>query len=232
MATAIYLTPEGGEEIIFPMLPEKVHLSGDGKFMTYSIIKLGDVKLPRGSSLEEVSWSNAMFPGEKRKDAIYVGEFTLPKTLINAIRKIRDNGTKCRLLVTNTVINMDVYISKFDGDYKGGHGDFFYSISFVEARDVKIYTYKPRKPGKPGKPTKPKPRKRPGPKKPSADRNNGKTVTVTVKRGDCLWALAQKYLGNGARYKEIYNLNKATINRHGGGPNMIWPGDRLKIPSK
>ena len=231
MATAIYLRPEGGEEIVFPMLPEKVHLSGDGKFMPYSIINLGDVKLPRGSSLEEISWNNAMFPGKKRKDAVYVGEFTEPKTLINSLRNIRDKGTKCNLLITNTVINSDVYISKFNGDYKGGHGDFFYSISFTEARDIKIYTYQPSKKKK-SKPNQGKKRPSPKKKKKKADSNNGKTITVTVKSGDCLWALAQKYLGNGARYKEIYNLNKATINKHHGGPNMIWPGDHLRIPSK
>lgn len=42
----IYLTPSGGSKIQFPMLPEAITLGADAKFMTYSIISLGDVKLP------------------------------------------------------------------------------------------------------------------------------------------------------------------------------------------
>ena len=44
----IYLTPSGGSRIQFPMLPETITMGADAKFMTYSIISLGDVKLPRG----------------------------------------------------------------------------------------------------------------------------------------------------------------------------------------
>ena len=46
----IYLTPSGGSKIQFPMLPEKIQLGADAKYMTYSIISLGDVKIPRGES--------------------------------------------------------------------------------------------------------------------------------------------------------------------------------------
>lgn len=42
----IYLTPSGGSRIQFPMLPEAITMGADAKFMTYSIISLGDVKLP------------------------------------------------------------------------------------------------------------------------------------------------------------------------------------------
>lgn len=56
------------------------------------------------------------------------------------------------------------------------------------------------------------------------------TKSYTVVKGDSLWAIAKKYYGNGARYTEIYNANKSTIDAHGGGPNMIWPGDVLMIP--
>lgn len=54
--------------------------------------------------------------------------------------------------------------------------------------------------------------------------------TYTVKSGDCLWNIARKYLGDGSRYPEIYELNKSTIDAHNGGPNMIWTGDVLILP--
>lgn len=50
--------------------------------------------------------------------------------------------------------------------------------------------------------------------------------TYTVKSGDCLWNIAKKYYGNGARYSDIYNANKDKISN----PNLIYPGQVLMIP--
>lgn len=47
----------------------------------------------------------------------------------------------------------------------------------------------------------------------------------TVVHGDTLWAIAQKYLGKGARYTEIVKLN-------GLKSNVIYSGMKLKIPNK
>jgi len=59
--------------------------------------------------------------------------------------------------------------------------------------------------------------------------------TYTVVKGDCLWAIAKKYLGNGSRYPEIYELNKATIDgRNKGTGNTqytIYPGQVFTIPA-
>lgn len=50
--------------------------------------------------------------------------------------------------------------------------------------------------------------------------------SYTVTRGDSLWGIAQRWLGNGAEYPEIYNANKAVI---GSNPDLIKPGERLKV---
>lgn len=49
--------------------------------------------------------------------------------------------------------------------------------------------------------------------------------TYTVKKGDTLWAISQKYLGKGSRYKEIKALN-------GLKSDIIRVGQVLKIPRK
>ena len=54
-----------------------------------------------------------------------------------------------------------------------------------------------------------------------------KQSTYTVKSGDCLWNIAKKYLGDGSRYNEIYNLNKDKIKN----PNLIYAGQVLTLPS-
>lgn len=53
-----------------------------------------------------------------------------------------------------------------------------------------------------------------------------KTRTYTVKKGDCLWAIAKKYYGNGAKYTVIYNANRDKIKN----PNLIYVGQVLTIP--
>lgn len=76
--------------------------------------------------------------------------------------------------------------------------------------------------------------------KTQADKNSGYSVFVengtrvyptattykeyTVIKGDSLWGIAQKTLGNGARYTEIVKLNALTS-------NTIHSGQKLKIPN-
>lgn len=48
--------------------------------------------------------------------------------------------------------------------------------------------------------------------------------TVTVQKGDSLWALAAKYLGNGARYKEFMTLNSLTSTTIHTGLVLMIPG--------
>lgn len=50
-------------------------------------------------------------------------------------------------------------------------------------------------------------------------------ITYTVKRGDTLWGLAEKYLGNGSRYKEIMYATGLTS-------TTIYPKQVLRIPKK
>lgn len=45
----------------------------------------------------------------------------------------------------------------------------------------------------------------------------------TVKKGDTLWAIAQRYLGSGTKYKEIKALNALNL-------DTIYPNQVLKIP--
>ena len=50
--------------------------------------------------------------------------------------------------------------------------------------------------------------------------------TYTVKKGDCLWNIAKLFLGDGSRWREIYNLNTDKI----VNPNLIYPGQVLTLP--
>ena len=51
--------------------------------------------------------------------------------------------------------------------------------------------------------------------------------TYVVQSGDSLSKIAKEAYGSGARWTEIYEANKALI---GDNPNMIHPGQTLRIP--
>lgn len=61
--------------------------------------------------------------------------------------------------------------------------------------------------------------------KPAAKPAEPKYITYTVKRGDTLWDIAKKYLGSGARYKEIMYASAITSEK-------IYPKQKLSIPKK
>ncbi len=48
----------------------------------------------------------------------------------------------------------------------------------------------------------------------------------TVEKGDTLWAIASKHLGNGADYMKIFEANRPML----GDPDKIYPGQMLRIP--
>jgi nucleoid-associated protein YgaU len=50
-------------------------------------------------------------------------------------------------------------------------------------------------------------------------------IYVVVK-GDSLSKIAEREYGNANRWREIYEANRATIKN----PNLIYPGQRLRIP--
>lgn len=227
----IRLTPNGGSAVFLCMLPESVKFGGAGKFMTYGIIALGDVKVPRGSALDEISWSGT-FPGKNRRKSPFVKKdyWQDPRKYIKLFRQWRDDGTKVNVTISGTGINMDTYVSQFDGKFSGGYGDFEYNVKFVEAQEIVISTVgknkNNNKSGTQGTDSK-KPRKESKKKAAETSKPKPTTRTYTVKSGDCLWRIAQQFLGNGARYTEIYNLNRNKISN----PNLIYPGQVLTIPA-
>ena len=68
---------------------------------------------------------------------------------------------------------------------------------------------------------------------PASDRNP-EYPTITVQRHDTLWALADRHLGDGARYTEILELNRGRPQPDGRrleNPSWLYPGWVLRLPA-
>lgn len=58
------------------------------------------------------------------------------------------------------------------------------------------------------------------------DNAGGGGTFHTVEKGDTLWAISKKALGDGNRYNEIFEANKPMLSH----PDKIYPGQVLRIP--
>ncbi len=225
----IYVTDlENNTRFQFPMLPETIKLTAGATFYSYQIIGIGDVRLPSGEQLTGFSWSGRL-PGKKRQKNPYVRAWMDPKAVQNLWEMWKNKRKKLRLLITETPINYDVYLNSFNVDYSGGYGDFSYTISFTQAKDLKVYAS-----GSGGTTTSTaatvqnRPQGQERPSKPAAK-------TYTVVRGDCLWSIAQKEMGDGSKYPRLYEANKSVIdpvNQKYGTPRYtIYAGQVFAIPN-
>lgn len=196
------------------MLPQSVSVRGASTFLSYNTIKTGEIKVPNGTALKTFDWEGIL-PGASSKNASYIKSYLwqAPEQVLNIWDKWRINGTKLRLMVTETHINNDVYLNEISSTAIGGRGDFNYSISFIEIKDIEIH---------------------------EIQSTNLKTVKSTiattsttypklyiVKSGDTLWRIAQKFCGDGGRWLEIYELNRDKL----ANPDSLQAGLVLTLPS-
>lgn len=147
--------------------------------------------------------------------------YTPEPVMVGDVVDVETKMGTARAMVTETFINHEVYISDFTATNTGGAGDVSYSVTFTEAKEIKVYTTSELNIKPAAKTNETSSATRPAPAAASAK-------TYTVKSGDSLWAIAKRYLGSGSRYNEIYELNKSTI---GSNPNLIYPGQVFTLPS-
>lgn len=212
-----YLTDTAtGKRLHLPMNPERITAVTTARIQTFEAIELGEYALPRGSMLVRMLF-DGLLPGAAHKDTVLVKSWRDPRTLAGELSRWRNEGTKLRLLVTETVFNHDVFIQSFEHTWSGGHGDVRYNMELVQARDVLIHTE-----GQAKSKGEVQALSASRPLPPSSK-------THTVVRGDTLWGIAKKHLHNGARWPEIYNIPE-NRSRIGPDPNRIMPGQVLRLP--
>lgn len=208
----IYLTVIAtGELLQFPTVPEQVKVAAEARMQSYDIMNTGEHEIPLGEKLTRFSWSDK-FPGEKRKNDPYVRAWQEPIEIQKLLSRIKHNRQKCRLMITDTPINHDVYLTSYQIRYEGGHGDYHYDIEFVNALNLVIMTEAEMKLAVNS------------PANTTARPEKPQEKTYKVKSGDSLWKIAQKELGNGSKYPQIAKLNGIT------NPNKLKIGQVLKLP--
>lgn len=219
MTVDIYIREKSGtREIRIPLLPEEISFSsGDATVITHDIMGLGEVAIPSGTELNGWSWKSE-FPGPLRKnDPMLRGSWNTTAHYDGILNDWKKNGTELVLLVLGYPINADVYLTEYHAAGSGAFGDISYEITFIEARSIVVTTTKVEQ---------------------TTTRPASTSSSYTIKSGDTLWGISQKYYGTGSKWKTIYDANKdiieSTAKKRGrkssDNGHWIYPGVTLTIP--
>ena len=138
----VYFTnSETEEEVHLAMAPEKVSIKTETAFRNYRIVEVGEVKIPKGEQLTQISWQGRL-PGAGMLLYPFIthAAWEDPQEIIKVFRRWREEGAKLHLLITQTPVNLEVYLRSFDYEAAGGMGDYTYSIELIAAKELQVLT--------------------------------------------------------------------------------------------
>lgn len=202
----------------FPVLPEKVSVSYGSSNDKLKVCGVGEVTIIQDSDAAILKFES-FFPAKYFSGCDYKN-IPDPKTAVKKLKDMRDSRKPIRYTITGGLgVSMYCTIEDFETWEEGGDvGTIYFSIKLKEYRETKIRQIKVNVSTKKAKISSTSSRTDPTPS----------AKTYTVVRGDCLWNIAKKFYGSGAKYTIIYNANRGVI---GGNPNLIYPGQVLTIPA-
>ena len=184
-----------GKEMLFPIMPSSFNLEGSSTIHTSTVVKLGEVSVYGGNNLRRIS-IDSFFPSRKYH-FVKTPSLQEPYDYVNQIRDWMNKGQDVRFIITETDINMLCFIESFEYGEQDASRDVYFSISLVECKIPKLLYGN-------SNPTTNTPR----PETPQ-DSQTSQQKTHQVKKGDCLWSIAQRYYGDGSLYPKIKEANKS-----------------------
>jgi LysM repeat protein len=225
MAYSVYL-----DGVLLPVTPSKIQTKIKNQNKTVNLINEGEVNILKSAGLTEVAFEVlipqvkypfAVYPNGFKKAEYYLNKFEQLKTSKQPFQFICSRVSPSGALLFET--NLKVSLEEYEIEESADNGtDITVTIRLKQykpygTKEIKIVTIPT---ATAVKSTATITQSRPTESAPKAK-------TYTVVKGDCLWNIAKKYLGDGARYTEIYNLNKDKIK----SPNLIYPGQVLTLPT-
>lgn len=219
-------------DCLLPVTPEKIDMKVNNANKTVTLINEGEINILKKAELTDIEFE-CIIPQVNYPFAVYKSGFKDASYFLDIFENLKTSQEPFQFIVCRKLpsgkelFNTNIKVSM--EDYKitedAGEGfDLTVKISLKQYREYGTKTVnikvsksksKPKASKKPKRETKNSP-------KPTT------TKTYTVVRGDCLWNIAKKFYGSGAKYTIIYNANKGVI---GGNPNLIRPGQVLTIPA-
>lgn len=206
-----------GSTFRFPVLPEKISVSYGSSNDRLRVCGIGEVTIIQDMDAAAIQFSS-FFPKDYFSGCDYKN-FPEPETAATIIILMMQSKKPVRFTITGGGLSMYCTIESFEQYEQGGDPEtIYYTIRLREYREVTVRQITVNVATKKAKITA------------TSSRTDNSSVgqTYTVVNGDCLWNIAKRFYGSGAKYTVIYDANSSVI---GGNPNLIYPGQVFTIPA-
>jgi LysM repeat protein len=213
----IYL--KGDDTIRFPVTPSEVSCEASAVINTENVNDLGSVSLFGGTELRTIPISS-FFPNRQYSFCTY-SNVEPPYEFVSKIEKWQNEGKKLRYIVSDGHTNIPVMINSFSYREQDGTGDVYFDLSLIEYKEIKLNKTTSSNNNSNNNSTDRTTENAPKP--------TGENKTHKVVKGDSLWAIAQKYYGDGSQYPKIKEANKDKYSSLSNN-NIIYSNWELVIP--
>ena len=209
----MFVDNQAGTEMCLPVTPKDFTVEHGMTVETIGIHALGDVVVPTYHAVSAIKL-DCIFPAQ---DYPFVVDKTYPSQPYKYVERFISwaNGkNELRLIVSNTEVNLPVFVEYIQYGERDGTNDIYATISLREYRKTGAVKYESSNS--------------------LATRAVEGTGTVkketnyVIKSGDTLSAICRKYYGDSSKamYTKLANYNGIK------NPNLIYTGNVLKIPPK
>lgn len=213
------------DSVQLPVAPPKLDTKITNKNKTITLINEGEVNLLKTAGLTELSF-DVLLPNAKYPFAVYPEGYQPATHYLDKLEKLKVNREPFQFIVTRSKpngdllfdTNMKVTLEEYEIKEDAENGfDIEVAIHLKQYRDYGTKKLVVKTAVKGAQATKKITT--------TKARSSGKTPpkSYTVKAGDTLFAICQKQLGNGEKYKEIAKLNGIK------NPNAIKVGQVIKF---
>lgn len=222
MSYAVFFDKDN-ETLRLPVNPEEIKISKAQVIETYNVLKLGKVARAAETELDKYTFE-AELPGKLYGYVVTSGDFKPADYYLNKFIQWRDSKEPVRFIKSNGEgddVSTLVLFESFDTlESAGEEGDYYVSFTLIEykphgKKEARMITQVASASVVPQIKVTTKAREGQAPK----------PKTYTVASGDTLWSIAKRFLGDGAKYREIVKINSQIKN-----PGLIYVGQVIKLP--
>lgn len=217
--------PGGVNALVLPSAPTEFNVTSQPSFTSVAIDGMGEVKLPNGRASTVYSWSSVFYGYARVALAPLISNWREPTDIVAQVdnwvdQQVRTMST-ISLVISDSNVNKDVWISNWTYKPTGGFGDIAYTLELTEARSITV-SIDGDAAGTPSGAVSSE-----GPTPDDGGEAAPTPSTYIVGQGDYLIKIAKQVYGDSGRWKEIYEANKETI---GTDPGKLQVGMNLTIP--
>ena len=205
-----FVEPATSKELVLPVTPAEYFWRHPTRIETVRLDQLGEATLHGGYQMGDCTLKDVLLPAQLYPFCV-PGAKAAPYEYLYDLEVWCDKGAKLHWIVSGTPVNASVMIEEITQGERDGTNDLYITISMRQWQRLETPVLEASG----------------GQAATERDSQTGAAAekSYTVRAGDCLWSIAEKYYGSGAQYKRLAAANPEIAN-----PNLIYPGQVLTIP--